>query len=229
MRHILETDPTETATHLHGTLPTLEIMAALKGAMWKRDVDLTTLRGLYTVDATVTAIDLENAHFSRLRDTRIATFVIPRGYFNRILASILVRPAATDGGLIRATVAIPVMCEIRAGVRIQLVVPAIYDQECGIEIVKITKAELVECAVIPQMEVPQPPEDADVPQPPDEADVPQPPDDMDEVYAVTGPPPIGVLNPPATEHEIHLFQFKDGQPRVTHLTEFQFVYCLRRM
>ncbi|KAJ1393831.1 hypothetical protein B484DRAFT_408083 [Ochromonadaceae sp. CCMP2298] len=179
MRTILETDPAETATHLHGTLPTLECMAALKGAMWKRDVDLTTLRGLYTVDATVTAVDLENAHFSRLRGPRIATFVIPRGYFNRILSSILVRPA-TNGGLIRATVAIPVMCEIRAGVRIQLVLPATYDLEGGVELVKITKAELLECAVVPRMEVPQPPpEDADVPQPPDEVEVPQSPDEVE--------------------------------------------------
>ncbi|KAJ1394370.1 hypothetical protein B484DRAFT_407906 [Ochromonadaceae sp. CCMP2298] len=180
MRTILETDPAETASHLHGTLPTLECMAALKGATWKRDVDLTTLRGLYTVDATITAVDLVNAHFSRLREPRIATFSIPRGYFNRILASILVRPAA-NGGLIRATVAIPVLCEIRAGVRIQLALPATYDQEGGAQLIKITKAELVECAVVPRMEAPQPPEDAETPQPPEDAEVPQPPDEEAEV------------------------------------------------
>ncbi|KAJ1404649.1 hypothetical protein B484DRAFT_404699 [Ochromonadaceae sp. CCMP2298] len=231
MRTILETDPADTATHLHGKLPTLERMAALKGPTWKQDADLTTLRGLYTVDATVTAVDLDNAHFSRIRGPRIATFSIPRGYFNRILSHIIVRPAA-NGGLIRATVAIPVMCEIRAGVRIQLVLPASYDQEGGAELVKITKAELLECAVVPRMEVPAPPdEDADVPQPPDE-DAPQPPqtpEDMVEVYRATGLPPFGVLNPPATDDELQLFQFKDGQPRVTHLTVFQFIYCLRRI
>ncbi|KAJ1438547.1 hypothetical protein B484DRAFT_444511 [Ochromonadaceae sp. CCMP2298] len=182
MRTILETDPADTATHLHGTLPSLEIMTALEGPTWRQDVVLTTLRGLYTLHATVTDIDLENAHCSRLRGARVATFEIPRGYFNRILSHILVRPAA-NGGLIRATVAIPVMCEIRAGVRIQLVLPASYDQEGGLELIKITKAELLECAVVPRMEVPQPPEDADVPPPPDEDDdtVPQPPDEEADV------------------------------------------------
>ncbi|KAJ1420684.1 hypothetical protein B484DRAFT_399790 [Ochromonadaceae sp. CCMP2298] len=177
----LRGDPTDTAILLHGTLLSPQNMTLLKGHTWKRDIDLETLRGLFSIDATITAIDTENAHLTRLRDDRIATFTIPRALFDRTLSFILVRPA-TDGGLIRGTVAIPVMCKIQADARIQLVVPAHYDQEGGIELVKISKAELITCAVVkytpplPPTTL-QPPEDTEdtTPQPPEDADVPQPP------------------------------------------------------
>ncbi|KAJ1436436.1 hypothetical protein B484DRAFT_393234 [Ochromonadaceae sp. CCMP2298] len=213
LKSIVGADTADTATLLHGILPSLEVMAALKGTMWKRDVDLTTLRGLYTIDATITSIDFEHTHFTRLRDNRIATFVIPRALFDRTLSAILVRPAA-DGGLIRATVAIPVLCEIRADARIQLVVPMSYDQEGGVELVKITKAELILCAVVKHT----------LP-PPEEMEDPPTKEKEEEIA-----PPLSniqVLDPPASEEEIS--HFLTRPPEFANLTEFQVVNLQRQL
>jgi hypothetical protein len=76
LQSVIGADRGAIATLLHGRLPSVEVMAALKGATWKRDVDLTTLRGLYTIEATITSIDADHAHFTRLRDNKIASFVV---------------------------------------------------------------------------------------------------------------------------------------------------------